>query len=71
MSAAMDEPPLENSVTTDSKNLFYISDLDGTLLNHEGQLPKDSINRLNRLITRGLNLTIATRPQLRLGLSQS
>ena len=56
----MDEPPLENSVTTDPKNLFYISDLDGTLLNHEGQLPKDSINRLNRLITRGLNLTIAT-----------
>jgi hypothetical protein len=50
----------ENSVTTDPRNLFYISDLDGTLLNHEGQLPKDSINRLNRLIAQGLNFTIAT-----------
>ena len=56
----MNDPSLENSVTTDPRNLFYISDLDGTLLNHEGQLPKDSINRLNRLIAQGLNFTIAT-----------
>jgi len=56
----MNEFTSENSVTTDPRNLFYISDLDGTLLNHEGQLPKDSINRLNRLIAQGLNFTIAT-----------
>jgi len=56
----MNEFSSEHSVTTDPRNLFYISDLDGTLLNHEGQLPKDSINRLNRLITQGLNFTIAT-----------
>jgi len=56
----MNEFSSEHSVTTDPRNLFYISDLDGTLLNHEGQLPKDSINRLNRLIAQGLNFTIAT-----------
>ena len=56
----MNELPSESSVPADPRDLFYISDLDGTLLNHEGQLPKDSINRLNRLIAQGLNFTIAT-----------
>lgn len=45
---------------TDPRELLYVSDLDGTLLNGDGQLPEDSIQRLNRLIEKGLNFTIAT-----------
>jgi Cof subfamily protein (haloacid dehalogenase superfamily) len=42
------------------KDLLYISDLDGTLLQENGRLPKSDIDRLNRLIDHGLNFTIAT-----------
>ena len=45
---------------TNAKKLLYISDLDGTLLDEEGRLPADSIKRLNKLIDKGLNFTIAT-----------
>jgi len=45
---------------TDAKKLLYISDLDGTLLDGEGRLPVDSVKRLNKLIDKGLNFTIAT-----------
>ena len=45
---------------TDPCELLYVSDLDGTLLDSDGQLPEDSIQRLNRLIDKGLNFTIAT-----------
>ena len=44
----------------DPRELLYVSDLDGTLLDGEGKLPPDSIKRLNRLIDKGLNFTIAT-----------
>lgn len=46
--------------TTDPKNLLFISDLDGTLLSSSGTLSKESIDRLNSMIDRGLNFTIAT-----------
>ena len=45
---------------SDPRKLFYVTDLDGTLLNEAGQLPEDSVRRLNRLIDRGLNFTVAT-----------
>jgi len=45
---------------TDPKKLLYVSDLDGTLLDEEGQLSNDSVKRLNKLIDKGLNFTIAT-----------
>ena len=44
----------------DPRELLYVSDLDGTLLDGEGKLPPDSIKRLNRLIDKGLNFSIAT-----------
>jgi 5-amino-6-(5-phospho-D-ribitylamino)uracil phosphatase len=44
----------------DPKKLLYVSDLDGTLLDGEGQLSEDSEKRLNKLIDKGLNFTIAT-----------
>ena len=50
----------EQSSTTNPCELFFVSDLDGTLLDGDGQLSEDSIKRLNRLIDRGLNFTIAT-----------
>ena len=42
------------------REMLYISDLDGTLLQDNGTLPKTDIDRLNRLIDLGLNFTIAT-----------
>ena len=45
---------------TDPKKLLFVSDLDGTLLDREGQLSNDSVKRLNKLIDKGLNFTIAT-----------
>ena len=45
---------------TDPKKMLYISDLDGTLLSSAGTLSQDSIQRLNRLIDKGLKFTIAT-----------
>ena len=42
------------------RELLYVSDLDGTLLDGEGKLPPDSIKRLNRLIDKGLDFTVAT-----------
>ncbi|MFQ5450166.1 MAG: HAD family hydrolase [Nitrospinaceae bacterium] len=39
---------------------MYISDLDGTLLLSDGTLSHQSIQRLNRMIERGLKFTIAT-----------
>ena len=44
----------------DPKKPLYISDLDGTLLDGDGQLSEDSVKRINRLIDKGLNFTIAT-----------
>ena len=45
---------------TDLRKLLYVSDLDGTLLDGDGKLPEDSVKRLNKLIDKGLNFTIAT-----------
>lgn len=39
---------------------LYVSDLDGTLLNNEGQLPNETAEILNRLIDGGMNFTYAT-----------
>ena len=46
--------------TTDPRKFLYVSDLDGTLLDGDGQLPENSVQRINRLIDHGLNFTIAT-----------
>ena len=56
----MDPSSQKASSTIDPRELLYVSDLDGTLLDGNGQLPEESVQRLNRLIDRGLNLTIAT-----------
>ncbi|MDP7556787.1 MAG: HAD family hydrolase [Nitrospinaceae bacterium] len=56
----MNSPSQEPSATTDPRNLLYVSDMDGTLLDGNGQLPEDSVRRLNRLIDKGLNFTVAT-----------
>jgi len=42
------------------KDCLYISDLDGTLLEPHSVFPQSSVDRLNRLIERGLQFTIAT-----------
>ncbi len=44
----------------DPKELLYVSDLDGTLLDMHGEFPRPWVDRLNRLIDRGLKFTIAT-----------
>ncbi len=44
----------------DPKELLYVSDLDGTLLDMHGDFPRPWVDRLNRLIDRGLKFTIAT-----------
>ena len=44
----------------DPRELLYVSDLDGTLLDGDGQLPEKSVQILNSLIDKGLNFTIAT-----------
>lgn len=44
----------------DPKDLLYVSDLDGTLLDMHGNFPPAWVNRLNRLIDCGLKFTIAT-----------
>ena len=44
----------------DPKELLYVSDLDGTLLDMHGNFPRAWVDRLNRLIDRGLKFTIAT-----------
>ncbi len=44
----------------DPKELLYVSDLDGTLLDMHGDFPRAWVNRLNRMIDRGLKFTIAT-----------
>ena len=46
--------------TTDPRKFLYVSDLDGTLLDGDGQLPENSVQRINKLIDNGLNFTIAT-----------
>ena len=56
----MDPSSQKASSTIDPRELLYVSDLDGTLLDGNGQLPEESVQRLNRLIDKGLNLTIAT-----------
>jgi len=56
----MNLPSQKPFSTTDPRDLFYVSDLDGTLLDGDGQLPEQSVQRLNKLIDKGLNLTIAT-----------
>jgi len=45
---------------TDPRKFLYVSDLDGTLLDRDGQLPENSVQRINKLIDNGLNFTIAT-----------
>ncbi len=42
------------------KELLYVSDLDGTLLDMHGEFPQPWVDRLNRMIDRGLKFTIAT-----------
>ncbi|MEE8207304.1 MAG: HAD hydrolase family protein, partial [Nitrospinaceae bacterium] len=44
----------------DTKELLYVSDLDGTLLDMHGGFPRLWVDRLNRMIDRGLKFTIAT-----------
>lgn len=41
-------------------NTLYVSDLDGTLLNKDQQISKNSIKILNQVIKNGTNFTIAT-----------
>ncbi len=43
-----------------AKDILYISDLDGTLLQPNGTFSKDSKQRLNHLIDEGMKFTIAT-----------
>jgi 5-amino-6-(5-phospho-D-ribitylamino)uracil phosphatase len=43
-----------------AKDLLYISDLDGTLLQPNGTFSTESKQRLNHLIEEGMNFTIAT-----------
>jgi len=47
-------------MATDPKNFLYVSDLDGTLLTPDSFLPSEAIDRLNKLLSLGLNFTIAT-----------
>jgi Cof subfamily protein (haloacid dehalogenase superfamily) len=47
-------------MTLNSKEYLFVSDLDGTLLQAGGKFPQESIDRLNRLIDKGLNFSIAT-----------
>jgi Cof subfamily protein (haloacid dehalogenase superfamily) len=56
------KPPPEHRLDASAhpKDLLYISDLDGTLLQSNSRLPRKSIKRLNRMIDAGLNFTIAT-----------
>ena len=42
------------------KTILYVTDLDGTLLNTKGQIPKDSSKLINELIHKGMNFTYAT-----------
>ncbi len=44
----------------DPENYLFVADLDGTLLHPGGLFPRESARRLNRLIDRGMNFTIAT-----------
>ncbi len=44
----------------DPKELLYVSYLDGTLLDMHGSFPRLWVDRLNRMIDRGLKFTIAT-----------
>ena len=53
-------PPNLSWTSNDPKDLLYISDLDGTLLSSSGSISTESVQRLNRLIDRGLKFTIAT-----------
>lgn len=39
---------------------LYISDLDGTLLNNNGMLSEETAQKLNALIAKGVNFTVAT-----------
>lgn len=41
-------------------NNIYVTDLDGSLLNSEGELSKYSVGALNFLMQRGVNITFAT-----------
>ena len=45
---------------TNPQDYLFVSDLDGTLLEPGGHFPDALAERLNRLIERGLNFTIAT-----------
>lgn len=42
------------------KNTLYVSDLDGTLLNHEAKISLYTKNTINSLINKGLNFSVAT-----------
>jgi 5-amino-6-(5-phospho-D-ribitylamino)uracil phosphatase len=48
------------SMANDSKDFLYVSDLDGTLLTPDSYLSLEAIDRLNKLLSLGLNFTIAT-----------
>jgi Cof subfamily protein (haloacid dehalogenase superfamily) len=47
-------------MTTKPKNFLYVSDLDGTLLTPDSFLSTVAIERLNKLLSKGLKFTIAT-----------
>lgn len=46
--------------TKPDKNILFVSDLDGTLLNSNKEVSKYTSDTLNNLIKKGLNFTIAT-----------
>jgi 5-amino-6-(5-phospho-D-ribitylamino)uracil phosphatase len=50
----------EKSKELSFRERIFISDLDGTLLNEEGEILDKNSDRLNKLISRGLQFTIAT-----------
>ncbi len=54
------EPLVLRRTKADPKDLLFISDLDGTLLDNYGEISQNSIDRLNRLIDNGMQFTIAT-----------
>ena len=39
---------------------LFVTDLDGTLINSKREVPKKSVEILNKLIDKGVNFTVAT-----------
>lgn len=47
-------------IDKNNKKVLFISDLDGTLLNKEKQIPKSCVEIINKQIKNGMNFTVAT-----------